>query len=106
MSISAGRLDRSVQLVQPTATTNAINELITSWTVVSTVPAAYKPLNSTERFGANAVRTVRACKFHIRYRSDVTENWRVRYGVEEYRIIAINELGRLEGLELICEAIQ
>lgn len=104
--INAGALDRKVTIIQPSESISAIGEVVSTWSNLSTVPAMYKPLNSTERFGANAVRTERACKFHIRYRSDVTEKMRVVYGVETYRIIAINELGRREGLELICEAVQ
>lgn len=104
--LNAGALDRRITIIQPTEAISAAGEVTMTWANLSVVPAMYKPLNSTERFGANAVRTERACKFHIRYRSDVTEKMRVTYGTETYRIIAINELGRREGLELVCEAVQ
>jgi len=106
MGLSAGRLDRTIVILTLTESVTANREVVKSWSTLSTVPAMYKPLNSMERFGANAVRSERACKFHIRYRDDVTGKMRVQYGAEIYRIIAINELGRREGLELICEAVQ
>jgi len=106
MGYNAGALDRRITILSFTETISASREVLQAWTTLAVVHAEYRPLNSTERFGANAVRAERSCKFRIRYRDDVTQLMRVQYGTEIYRIIAINEVERRMGLELICEAVQ
>lgn len=106
MGMSAGRLDRTIALQQPTEVINAIGETVQTWSTVANLAASYKPLNSTERFSSDAIRADRAAKFYIRYRDGITGKMRVVFGTEIYRIIAINEIERRVGIELICEAVQ
>ena len=106
MGLSAGRLARTITLQQPTEVINAIGETTQTWSNVAVLNATYKALNSTERFSSDAIRADRAAKFYIRYRDGITGKMRVLFGTETYRIVAINEIERRVGIELICEAIQ
>lgn len=44
--------------------------------------------------------------FRIRFRSDLTREMRVLFESEYWEIVDLNELGRKDGLDIICERIE
>lgn len=100
----AGRLDRLVTLGKKTvaAVTDYGEETVT-WTDVE-VWAERRELRGEERWAAQQVVGTRACIYRIYYRTDLTVEDRLVDGGDTYDIQAINELGRREGLELVCVA--
>ena len=72
-------------------------------TLPATVWAERLELRGAERWNAQQVVAEMTCKYRIRYRDDVTAQCKlVDDGRREYDIQPPLELGRKEGLELIC----
>jgi SPP1 family predicted phage head-tail adaptor len=49
----------------------------------------------------NEIRAV----FRIRYAADVSTNMRIKHDGDDFEIEGISEIGRREGLELLCRAV-
>ncbi|MBW2647171.1 MAG: phage head closure protein [Deltaproteobacteria bacterium] len=74
-------------------------------TLPATVWAERLELRGNERWSAQQIVASMVCKYHIRYRDDVTAQCMVIDDAgREYDIQPPLELGRREGLELICSA--
>ena len=100
----AGALDRRVTLRGKISDANAYGEQIETWIDIDTIWAQRKELRGSERWEAQRVNPMVECKYVIRWRSDVTAKHRLVDGSRDYDIKAVLELGRHEGLELICAA--
>jgi SPP1 family predicted phage head-tail adaptor len=98
----AGRLDRRVTLQQRTLAQDAQGQQIETWTDVDTVWASKRDLRGREFFAAEATNAEASTVFEIRYRADVTVLNRLVYAGVTHRIIQVAEIGRRQGLQLIC----
>ena len=74
----AEELKQRVTLQRPTET-NTKGEISVTWTDVAKVWARVKPLAGREYDYAAQVRAEIPHRVWIRYRSDVSANWRLRY---------------------------
>jgi SPP1 family predicted phage head-tail adaptor len=102
----AGRLDRRVRLEQKTATRAADGSEIPAWSLVAEVWAQVLPLRGQERYGAGAEQAERDARIRIRWRPGVSAGMRVVYEARSWDVQAILEIGRREGLDLLCSAQQ
>jgi head-tail adaptor len=114
----AGKLDRLIDIQRATMNMSPGGEPVLSWdTIVSRRAASYAPVVGTERFSAPQLAALEQVEFRIRYSQNVAElipSDRVIYPSPEgsppapiterqiYNIIAVNEIGRREGLAIMA----
>lgn len=102
----AGRLDRRLTLQTRTlATANAYGEKIASYSTLATVWGGKRDVSGREFFSAGQLHAEASTRFEIRYRSDLTAINRVVCDGITYDIAHIAEIGRNEGLELVCKVV-
>ena len=100
----AGRLDRVVTLGKKTVSgQDSYGEETVTWTDVI-VWAERRDLRGDERWTAQQVMGKQTCVYRIYYRTDLTVEDRLVDGSDTYDIHSIAEIGRKEGLELLCSA--
>ena len=108
MTISAGDLDRLIQLQHGTATNDPeSNEPIKTYATYATVWAKQEFLRSVE--GAEAAREYAdyGLYFTIRFRSDVDPEDRLVFEGETYEIIGRpREIGRRHGLKIQARLVE
>ena len=98
-----GRLDRRVVIEQPNRTTNAFGEPINTPTTLTTVWAKRMDERGLERYEQGVLTATRTVDWAIRYLSTVKEDMVLTYDSEDFKIIAIEEIGRKWGLMLKTE---
>lgn len=99
-----GAMDRLVTLYKRTvASLSDYGEEVVTW-ATEQVWAERRELRGDERWAAQQVVGTRACRYRIRYRTDLAVDDRLVDGSDTYNVHAIVELGRKEGLELTCTA--
>ncbi len=99
----AGRLDKRVQLQSATEARDSHGQPIKTWTTQATVWAGVEPLRGAEKVAAMQMGAYRQLDVIIRYRSDVTEDWRILYGTRELEIKSVvNEYERDRMLKIRC----
>lgn len=104
--MKAGELDRRITLQTFSTSRDAnTNEQLESWADLDTVWAKVRMTGGREFREGSAEVGERKATFTIRYRSDVSQLARVSYAGEFWDIRDYRELGRLEGLELNCTAV-
>ncbi len=82
MSLPAGKLRHRVALQSPSYTQDATSgEMVPSWTAEGTVSAAIEPVSAREFTAAQAVQSQIDTRITIRYRDDVSANWRALHMV-------------------------
>lgn len=100
----AGRLDRLVTLqIKTVGAKDDYGEETQTW-ADHPVWAERRELRGDEKWTAQQVLGTRACTYRIYYRTDLTVEDRLVDGSDTYDIQAINDIGRREGLELVCVA--
>ncbi len=105
----AGKLDRRVLLEAKSITRDpAYNSEVVTWTPVATVWASVRDvLSSSQESTANDLRLLtQPCRVWIRWRADVCTTLRVTLlgeGSRVMQIVGMAEIGRREGIELLCE---
>lgn len=100
----AGKLDRRIVIQGLTVTQDDYGGEVDAWATLATVWAQWLPGAGSERFTAASVYAEAHGRFRIRWRSDVTTKHRVTYDGKEFDILAVDEIGRREGLELKVKA--
>lgn len=106
--MNAGRLDRRIVIKRPSDSTDdgyasvpgEPVELATRW-------ASWKPANGREAFENRGIEAKAGGTFWLRYDSQtaaITTTDVVEYGGRVWNIIAIQEIGRREGIELLVVA--
>ena len=115
----AGKLDRLIDIQRSSSGTSNSGEPIAGWqTIITRRAASYAPVLGTERFNAPQLAALQQVEFKIRYSADVANLSpldRVIYPALEptsppafamvnrlYDILAVNEIGRREGLAIIA----
>lgn len=101
--ISAGRLDRTIQIERPTRSVGVAGSETLAWTPVATVRAELIQSEISETLAAQGTTPKAALAFRIRYLAGVTPDDRVIYEGRAYNLRTVKEIGRRRGLELICE---
>lgn len=98
-----GNLDRRITIEQNTPATDSFGEQDASWSELDTVWAEVRTQSGREIFRAGT-QAEADVTFRIRYRSDLTRAMRIIHDGDAYDILAINEIGRREGLEIVGKA--
>ena len=107
MSIKAGDLRHPVTLKRPVTTTNAKARRITEYEPVATVMAARADVSGREFWAAQAWHAEDIVTFTIRWRDDVTAEWRLTHRGTDYGILEGNHLGHMRDyLRLKCRAVK
>ena len=106
MTFEVGKLDRRIELQEPIETRDTTGDVITTYSTVYTVPCAVENFKSAERFSSEQIRSSRVRDFRMRYLTNIEENWQIRYEGSDFRILAIDEIGRREGLKITAEALE
>lgn len=82
MSLPSGKLRHRVKLERPTHTQNTTTgEMVPSWNDEGTVSAAIEPSSAREFAAAQAMQSQIDTRITIRYRDDVSANWRATHMV-------------------------
>ena len=102
--MQAGKLDRKIVIQTLTETQDDYGGVVESWSELATVWARFIPGGGNESFVAQAVYAEAQGRFHIRWRSDVTTKHRIQWDGKDWDILAVSEIGRREGLEIIVKA--
>lgn len=115
----AGKLDRLIDLQEKTVTQSGSGEPIDTWSTLSyrRPSTAPRPLRAEERFTGPQIVATDQVEFRIRYSESVAglspKNRLIYPAMNDpdtevdknriYDIIAVNELGRREGLQIIAQ---
>ena len=100
----AGALDRRVTLRAKTTLNDDLGQPVDTWADVVTLWAEKTDLRGREFFAAQAVNAEIETRFRLRWRAGVTAALRLVCDDRDYDIVSVAELGRREGLELMCKA--
>lgn len=107
--MDAGRLDRIIKLYTNTPTQNSTSgEEQRSTTLLATLWAEKRDLGSVERVRSDRTLAVNTATFITRHVDGVTQETILVEDATstEWNITGIKEIGRREGLELLCEVLQ
>ncbi|WP_454280485.1 phage head closure protein [Sphingomonas sp. Marseille-Q8236] len=105
--MDAGALDRRITIERTTPVDDGYQTRAGAWVPLTTVWAQYRPGRGSERFAAAMQSASQPAAFWIRWSSkvaDVGPQDRVRFEGRLYQITARSEIGRREGIELMCIA--
>lgn len=102
--MKAGDLDRRITILALTVERDDFGGVVETWSEVATVWARYLPGAGNERFMAATTYAETQARFHIRWRGDVTPEYRLSYDGKEWDILSVNEIERREGLEIAAKA--
>lgn len=99
-----GRMDRHITVQQLTADSPAQDSYGTpseSWGTYKKMWAEKRDTGGTESYMGKALQAEITTVWRVWYDSGITHKMRIYYNDEGYDIVAINELGRKEGLEIM-----
>ena len=102
--IRAAKYDRVLTIQVNTPTTNDANEEVASWAnSITGEPCMVKPFKGNETYEADQLRSVQLKEFWIRFRTGITEEHRIVFESENYRMLSIEEIRRRSELKIIAE---
>ena len=102
-----GALDRRIQLMEKVVTQDDFGEEIVSWNTIATVYAEKIENTGQERFSVAQFVGKRVCSFEFRWSSavkGVTTLHKIIFDEVEFDIVAVQEIGRREGIRCDCTA--
>jgi SPP1 family predicted phage head-tail adaptor len=99
-------MDRRVTLQERSATREQDGSENVTWSTVAEVWAQIVPLRGQERYGAGAEQPERDARIRIRWRAGISSGMRVLHDDRVWDIKAVLEVGRREGLDLLCSGQQ
>lgn len=106
-SISAGELDRSIELQSFTTSTNDYNEVVQAWATYATVWAKMEFHTSSEATASARQYAEMGLFFTIRYRADLDPSHQLVFEGKTYRIIGRpREIGRRKFLKIQAELVE
>lgn len=103
--LNPSKKDRRITIRYKTWTTNDYGERVESWENGDTVWAERVELRGAEGWSAKQTVGMLSCKYKIQYRTGISELNRVIDSGVEYGIESVLEIGRKQGLELICRKV-
>lgn len=89
MPVAAGKLRHRITLMQAQTTQSNFGETVTDWVNVGDVWANVNPLSMKEHIASQAVQAPITHRVTIRFRSDITAEWRFTFRGKDYGIHAI-----------------
>ncbi|NIG13016.1 phage head closure protein [Pantoea sp. Al-1710] len=98
-------LKHRLELQQPQEVQDPVTGDITlAWTTIAYVWGEVAPLSGREFIAAQAVQTEISVRITIRYRSDITNDWRILFRNQIYNIAAVlpDLLSGLDYITLPC----
>lgn len=101
----AGRLDRRITIITPSATQDAYGEEIRNWSTLAEVWAGLRYAGQGERFTENQFQGMVDTVFSIRWSNTVKTmdvRNRVIFDNRIFDIVGIHEISRREGLEIFA----
>lgn len=105
--LDAGKLDRRIDLLRATYTTDDANESIATWGTLATRAAKADAVSDGEKFRASEVGATLSMRFKVRWSTDIADldpTDRVLFEDRTYDIVAVKEIGRREYLEITAAA--
>lgn len=106
-SIKAGDLRIRITLLKPSDAADSDRRRGVLYTEVCEVSAAKSDVSGREFYQAHAVHLEDVVTYTIRYREDITSQWRVRHAGVEYNILEVNHLGYMRDfLRLKCRNVR
>ena len=106
MRIKAGDLRHMVTLQRPVNRTNEKGRKVTEWEDVVTVHAGKADVSGREFYAAQAFHAEDVATFTLRWRDDVTADWRLVHGSAAYNILEVNHLGYMRDyMRLKCRLV-
>ncbi len=104
--MSAGGMDRFLGLRHRVSSRTLQNEELLTWPANYTeVWARKRDIRGSKRFAAREFEAEQLTEFQIYWRSDILSTDRIYLDTFVYEILQIAEIGRREGLDLLCQAI-
>lgn len=103
--IDAGKLDQLITLQKSSQTKSATGKIATTWSDMGTVWCRFVESSGREFITARRVNSKMTDMLQIRYRSDVTSEWRAKSGPAILNFNAVVNPGH-QNVELLIEAIQ
>ena len=104
--IKAGDLRQTVTLIRPDTTEGEHRRRATEWVEVATVPAAKSDVSGREFYQAQAFHAEDVVTFTLRWREDVTAEWRLIHRGTAYNILEVNHLGEMRDfMKLKCRVV-
>lgn len=100
-----GLLDRRVILQYALLPRDAVGGAISSWLTSATVWAGKRFLSGSRLFAAEAKHYEADLIYRIRHRSDVVPGYRLVHGTSTFEVVATEEVGREQFLDLTCRKL-
>jgi SPP1 family predicted phage head-tail adaptor len=97
----AGMLDRLITIQSKSEAVDAYGQAILTWSTFIQVRSNVVQKDGVEQTSDNNRSTKRMINFRVRYKSTITNEMRVLWENNYYKIEDIKELGRREGMLLI-----
>lgn len=104
--ISAGTLDRKINILEPAVVRDAMGAAIESFIVRwANVPCMAKPFTGREKYKVESARemTYKQYKFIVRYIPSLNQKHRIVFEGETFDILYLSEMPRREGLEILAQ---
>jgi len=106
MRIKAGDLRHEVVLQRPVDDVNEKGRRITAWEDAATVKAGKADVSGREFYQAQAFHAEDVVTFTLRWREDVTADWRLVHRGAVYGILEVNHLGYMRDyMRLRCRLV-
>tara|TARA_Y100000114_G_scaffold143934_1_gene151982 strand:- start:962 stop:1279 length:318 start_codon:yes stop_codon:yes gene_type:complete len=97
-----GELDTPIDLHNATVTTDSFGQPVETFTKVSTIYAKRFDRNAGEITVGDRVVQVLRTEFTIRYNTAVSEQSRIEFDGQTYRVDGVLVMGRKRFMKLIC----
>ncbi|MED4206591.1 phage head closure protein [Neobacillus mesonae] len=104
--MNPGKLNKRIALLEQSAAPNSYGEVEDTWNEVVSMWANVRTLTGRALYQANQVHAEVTVKVIVRYRRDILENMRLRYGnriLEIVTVVNMNEENRF--LEFSCKEV-
>lgn len=105
MPIDAGKLDKRITLQSSSKTKSATGKITITWSDMGAVWCQFVDSRGREFMAARQVNSKITHVLKVRYRSDVTSEWRAKFGSAILNFNAVVNPGQ-QNVELLIEAIQ
>lgn len=97
-----GRLDRRITVQSKSEAIDAYGQRTLTWSTHLTVWANFFHKTGKEQEDSSNRSTMKQVEFRTRYHSTITNEMRILYDSEYYKIEDIKEIQRQDGLIIIC----
>lgn len=102
--MQAGKLDRRITIQSATLIDDGYGGQVETWGDVATVWAQFLPGGGNERFASAQVYAETQARFRIRWRAGLSPKNRVLFDGKAWDVLAVDEIGRRDGIELRVKA--